>query len=78
MAVVWGLPSIHILSTISSSFFTLKIYETMVVLQLQCLLVLFLASIMGEAQHVMQDAALMNYIDRRILSLEVCAIYIIQ
>lgn len=50
----------------------------MVVLQLQFLSVLFLASIMGEAQHVMQDAALMNYIDRRILSLEVCAICINQ
>lgn len=46
----------------------------MVVLQLQFLLVPLLASIMGAAQYMMQDAALMNYIDRRLLSLEVCAV----
>lgn len=49
----------------------------MVVLQLQFFLVPFLTSIMGAAQYMMQDAALMNYIDRRLLSLEVCAICII-
>ncbi|XP_061202776.1 olfactomedin-like protein 1 [Neopsephotus bourkii] len=42
----------------------------MVVLQLRFLLVPFLTSTMGVAQYVMQDAALMNYIDRRLLSLE--------
>lgn len=45
----------------------------MVVLQLRFLLVPFFTSITGAAQHMMQDAALMNYIDRRILSVEVCA-----
>lgn len=49
----------------------------MIIVGLHFLLVPFLKNIMGEAQYVMQDAALMNYIDRRILSLEVCAIYII-
>ncbi|NWR68222.1 OLFL1 protein, partial [Centropus unirufus] len=42
----------------------------MIALQLQFLLVPFLTSIMGAAQYMMQDAALMNYIDRRLLSLE--------
>ncbi|XP_009678411.1 olfactomedin-like protein 1 [Struthio camelus] len=42
----------------------------MVVLKLRFLLVLFFTSVTGEAQYVMQDAALMNYIDRRFLSLE--------
>ncbi|NXE49680.1 OLFL1 protein, partial [Casuarius casuarius] len=42
----------------------------MVVLKLRFLLVPFFTSVMGEAQYVMQDAALMNYIDRRFLSLE--------
>ncbi|NWR64286.1 OLFL1 protein, partial [Bucorvus abyssinicus] len=42
----------------------------MVVLQLRFLLVLFFTSIMGAAQYVMQDAALINYIDQRILSVE--------
>ncbi|KAM9223476.1 olfactomedin-like protein 1 [Leptosomus discolor] len=42
----------------------------MVILQLHFLLVPFLTSVMGEAQYMMQDAALMNYIDRRFLSLE--------
>ncbi|NWS55682.1 OLFL1 protein, partial [Chunga burmeisteri] len=42
----------------------------MIVLQLQFLLVPFLTNIMGAAQYMMQDAALMNYIDRRFLSLE--------
>lgn len=58
-------------------YFASKFYETMVVLQLRFLLVPFLTSVMGAAQYMMQDAALMNYIDRRFLSLEVCASCII-
>ncbi|NXF03109.1 OLFL1 protein, partial [Smithornis capensis] len=42
----------------------------MVVLQVRFLLVPFLTSILGAAQYVVQDAALMNYMDRRFLSLE--------
>ncbi|NWH82114.1 OLFL1 protein, partial [Piaya cayana] len=42
----------------------------MVVLQLRFLLVPFITSILGAAQYMTQDAALMNYIDRRLLSLE--------
>nr|XP_013813296.1 PREDICTED: olfactomedin-like protein 1 [Apteryx mantelli mantelli] len=42
----------------------------MVDLKLRFLLVPFFTSVIGEAQYVMQDAALMNYIDRRFLSLE--------
>lgn len=45
-------------------------------LQLRFLLVSLFTSIVGEAQYVMQDAALMHYIDRRFQSLEVCAIFI--
>lgn len=45
----------------------------MVVLQLRFLLVPFFTSMMGAAQYMMQDAALLNYIDRRILSVEVCS-----
>jgi len=58
-------------------FFASKFYETMAVVQLRLLLVPFLTSVLGAAQYTMQDAALMNYIDRRFLSLEVCAICII-
>ncbi|XP_052551697.1 olfactomedin-like protein 1 [Tympanuchus pallidicinctus] len=42
----------------------------MIIVGLHFLLVPFLKNILGEAQYVMQDAALMNYIDQRILSLE--------
>ncbi|KAM8807294.1 OLFL1 protein, partial [Eudromia elegans] len=42
----------------------------MIDLKLRFLLVPFFTSVMGEAQYVTQDAALMNYIDRRFLSLE--------
>ncbi|NXI77296.1 OLFL1 protein, partial [Rhipidura dahli] len=42
----------------------------MVVLQVQFLLMPFLMSIMGAAQYLMQDAALLSYIDQRFLSLE--------
>ncbi|NWX93488.1 OLFL1 protein, partial [Nothoprocta pentlandii] len=42
----------------------------MIALKLRLLLVPFFTSVMGEAQYVTQDAALMNYIDRRFLSLE--------
>lgn len=45
----------------------------MVALQVHFLLVPSLMSIMGAAQYVMQDAALLSYIDQRFLSLEVCA-----
>uniref|UniRef100_A0A8D0G3M7 Olfactomedin like 1 n=1 Tax=Sphenodon punctatus TaxID=8508 RepID=A0A8D0G3M7_SPHPU len=44
--------------------------ETMAALQLRFLLVSFFTNILGEAQYIMQDAALMHYIDRRFLSLE--------
>ncbi|NXS19546.1 OLFL1 protein, partial [Mystacornis crossleyi] len=42
----------------------------MVVLQAHFLLIPFLMSIMGAAQYLMQDAALLSYIDQRFLSLE--------
>ncbi|XP_066408852.1 olfactomedin-like protein 1 [Molothrus aeneus] len=42
----------------------------MVALQVRFLLVSSLVSIMGAAQYVMQDAALLSYIDQRFLSLE--------
>ncbi|XP_010210341.1 PREDICTED: olfactomedin-like protein 1 [Tinamus guttatus] len=42
----------------------------MIALKLRFLLVPFFTSVMGEAQYITQDAALMNYIDRRFLSLE--------
>lgn len=42
----------------------------MAAVQLRFLLVPFFTSIVGEAQYVMQDAALMHYIDRRIFSIE--------
>ncbi|XP_053143405.1 olfactomedin-like protein 1 [Hemicordylus capensis] len=42
----------------------------MAAVQLRFLFVLLFTSIVGETQYVMQDAALMHYIDRRILSIE--------
>ncbi|XP_060622607.2 olfactomedin-like protein 1 [Anolis sagrei] len=42
----------------------------MAALQLKFLLVSFFTSIMGEAQYLMQDAGLVHYIDRRIVSIE--------
>ncbi|XP_053246596.1 olfactomedin-like protein 1 [Podarcis raffonei] len=42
----------------------------MAAIQLRFLLVSFFTSIAGEAQYVMQDAGLVHYIDRRILSIE--------
>ncbi|XP_051659940.1 olfactomedin-like protein 1 isoform X1 [Manacus candei] len=42
----------------------------MAVLQVQLLLVPFLTGTLGAAQYLVQDAALMNYMDRRFLSLE--------
>ncbi|NWS35729.1 OLFL1 protein, partial [Polioptila caerulea] len=42
----------------------------MVALQVHFLLIPSLMSIMGAAQHMMQDAALLSYIDQRFLSLE--------
>lgn len=49
----------------------------MVALQVYFLLIPSLMSIMGAAQYVMQDAALLSYIDQRFLSLEVCAWWIL-
>lgn len=46
----------------------------MAAVPLRFLLASFFTSILGEAQYVMQDATLVHYIDRRILSIEVCAI----
>lgn len=51
-----------------------KFNETMAAVPLRLLLVPFFTTILGEAQYVMQDATLLHYIDRRILSIEVCAI----
>ncbi|KAF7245437.1 Olfactomedin-like protein 1 [Varanus komodoensis] len=42
----------------------------MAAIKLRFLLVSFFTSIVGEAQYVMQDAGLIHYIDRRILSIE--------
>lgn len=50
----------------------------MVALQVHFLLIPSLMSVMGAAQYVMQDAALLSYIDQRFLSLEVCAWWILQ
>ncbi|XP_060118704.1 olfactomedin-like protein 1 [Heteronotia binoei] len=47
-----------------------KFDQTMAAVPLRFLLVSFFTSILGEAQHVMQDATLVHYIDRRILSIE--------
>lgn len=49
----------------------------MVAFQLHFLLIPFLMSIMGAAQYMMEDAALLSYIDQRFLSLEVCAWWIL-
>ncbi|XP_074855007.1 olfactomedin-like protein 1 [Carettochelys insculpta] len=54
----------------SCLFSSARLHEKMAILQLGFLLVSFFTSTMGEAQYVMQDAALMHYIDRRFLSLE--------
>lgn len=51
-------------------YFPSEFSGTMVV---HFLLIPFLMSIMGAAQYLMQDAALLSYIDQRFLSLEVCA-----
>lgn len=57
--------------------FLQKSAGAMVALQVHFLLVPSLMSIMGAAQYVMQDAALLSYIDQRFLSLEVCAWWIL-